>query len=303
MDNYVLLGACFLLGILLRRSGRLPDNAAAALNGFVVHISLPALTLTYVHDLNLDASLILPALMAWVMFGIGCGFFWLAAKALGFSRATTGGLMLTGGLANTSFIGLPMIETFYGTQFLGLGILIDQVGSYFVLSTLGILIASVYSSSGRVIDAKAVIRRIVLFVPFQAFVLALLLMPFEYPTWLDELLKRLGATLIPLALVSVGYQLRLSQVRGKLSALATGLVFKLLLGPTLILLLFAGLLGAEGAVMRVTVFEAAMPPMIGASIVAMDHELDPPLLTLMVGVGIPLSFLTLPAWWYLLSIF
>jgi predicted permease len=302
MNNYLLLAACFLLGIVLRRSGRLPDNAAAALNGFVVHISLPALTLSYVHGLHLDASLILPALMAWIMFGIGCAFFWLAGRMFGFSRATTGGLMLTGGLANTSFIGLPMIETFYGPEFLGLGILIDQVGSYFVLSTLGILVASLYSSS-QAIDARAVIRKIALFAPFQAFVLALLLMPIEYPSWFDDLLKRLGATLIPLALVSVGYQIRLSQVRGKASALATGLIFKLALGPALILLLFAGLFGAEGPAMRVTIFEAAMAPMIGASIVAMDHELDPPLLTLMVGVGIPLSFLTLPAWWWLLNFF
>jgi predicted permease len=301
MNNYLLLGACFLLGILLRRSGRLPDNAAASLNGFVVHISLPALTLSYVHGLKLDTSLILPALMAWVMFGIGCGFFWLAARALGFSRTTTGGLMLTGGLANTSFIGLPMIETFYGPQFLGLGILIDQVGSYFVLSTLGILVASLYSSD-RSVNPRAVIRKIALFAPFQAFVLALLLIPFEYPIWLDDLLKRLGATLIPIALVSVGYQLHLSHVRGKASALAVGLLFKLALGPALILLLFAGVLGSGGPVLRVTVFEAAMAPMIGASIVAMDHELDPPLLTLMVGVGIPLSFLTLPAWWYLLGL-
>lgn len=299
MNNYVLLGACLLLGLFLRRSGRLPDNAAASLNGFVVHISLPALTLTYVHGLKLDTSLILPALMAWVMFGLGCGFFWLAARALGFSRATTGGLMLTGGLANTSFIGLPMIDTFYGPQFLGLGILIDQLGSYFVLSTLGILVASLYS--GHSVNAKTVIRKIVLFVPFQAFVLALLLMPFEYPIWLDELLKRLGATLVPIALVSVGYQLQLSQVRGKAYALTVGLVFKLAVAPALILLLFAGVLGAEGPVLSVTVFEAAMGPMIGASIVAIDHELDPPLLTLMVGVGIPLSFLTLPVWWHLLS--
>lgn len=299
MNNYVLLGACLLLGLFLRRSGRLPDNAAASLNGFVVHISLPALTLTYVHGLKLDTSLILPALMAWVMFGVGCGFFWLAARALGFSRATTGGLMLTGGLANTSFIGLPMIDTFYGPQFLGLGILIDQLGSYFVLSTLGILVASLYS--GHSTNAKTVIRKIVLFVPFQAFVLALLLMPFEYPIWLDELLKRLGATLVPIALVSVGYQLQLSQVRGKAYALTVGLVFKLAVAPALILLLFAGVLGAEGPVLSVTVFEAAMGPMIGASIVAIDHELDPPLLTLMVGVGIPLSFLTLPVWWHLLS--
>jgi len=301
MNNYVLLGACFLLGILLRRSGRLPGNAAASLNGFVVHISLPALTLTYVHGLKLDTSLILPALMAWVMFGIGCAFFWLAARMLGVSRTTTGGLMLTGGLANTSFIGLPMIDTFYGPQFLGLGILIDQLGSYFVLSTLGILVASLYSS-GQSINAKTVIRKIALFVPFQAFVLALLLMPLEYPTWLDDLLKRLGATLVPIALVSVGYQLHLSHVHGKAYALTVGLAFKLAVAPALILLLFAGVLGAEGQVLRVTVFEAAMGPMIGASIVAIDHELDPPLVTLMVGVGIPLSFLTLPVWWHLLNL-
>jgi hypothetical protein len=28
----------------------------------------------------------------------------------------------------------------------------------------------------------------------------------------------------------------------------------------------------------------------------MDHDLDPPLVTLMVGVGIPMSLITLPAW-------
>ena len=112
MNNYLLLVACFLLGIFLRRSGRLPDNTAAVLNGFIVHISLPALTLTYVHGLKLQTSLILPALMPWLMFGIGCGFFWLAGRAFGFSRATTGALTLTGGLANTSFIGLPMSPFF-----------------------------------------------------------------------------------------------------------------------------------------------------------------------------------------------
>jgi malate permease and related proteins len=40
----------------------------------------------------------------------------------------------------------------------------------------GIGCGSLYSS-GRSINAKAVIRKIVLFAPFQAFVIALLLMP------------------------------------------------------------------------------------------------------------------------------
>jgi predicted permease len=208
--------------------------------------------------------------------------------------------MLTGGLANTAFIGLPMIETFYGAEYLGIGIVIDQ-------APISSSRRSVSSSPRSILPVTPLMpRRSSAGSPslysFQAFVLALVLMPFEYPAWLDELLKRLGGTLIPLALVTVGYQLRPSAVRGKTTALATGLLFKLVLAPALILLLFAGLFGAEGQTMRVTVFEAAMPPMIGASIVAMDHELDPPLLTLMISVGIPLSFLTLPAWWYLLTL-
>jgi predicted permease len=87
-----------------------------------------------------------------------------------------------------------------------------------------------------------------------------------------------------------------------MQALAVGLAFKLVLGPSLILALFSAPLGDTLPVLRVTVFEAAMGPMIGASIVAMEHELDPPLVTLMVGVGIPLSFLTLPLWWYVLGL-
>ena len=88
----------------------------------------------------------------------------------------------------------------------------------------------------------------------------------------------------------------------KASSVFARMPITLVLAPALILFLFVGLFGAEGPVTQVTVFEAAMAPMIGASIVAMDHDLDPPLVTLMLGVGIPLSFLTLPVWWYLLTL-
>lgn len=283
-----------------RHTGRLPANAVVTLNGFVVNVSLPALTLAYVHELKPSANLLLAALMPWLVFGIGAAFFWWVARMLKLSRASTGGLILTGGLGNTSFIGLPMIETFYGLDHLGLGILIDQLGSYFVLSTAGILVASIYSSNEG-IDFRKIARKIATFTPFQAFVIALILIPVEYPVWLDVVLRRLGATLVPLALLSVGFQIRLSHVAGKAKPLALGLGFKLMLAPVLIALLYLGGLGLNGDTWRVTIFEAAMAPMIGASIVAMEHDLDPPLVTLMVGIGIPLSFLTLPAWWYLLQ--
>ena len=46
-------------------------------------------------------------------------------------------------------------------------------------------------------------------------------------------------------------------------------------------------MGANGPITQVTIFEAAMAPQIGAAIVAMEYKLDPPLVTLMVGIGIP----------------
>ena len=75
----------------------------------------------------------------------------------------------------------------------------------------------------------------------------------------------------------------------------------MLVGPLLVTLLLVKFVGVHGPITQVTIFEVAMAPQIGAAIVAMEHKLDPPLVTLMVGIGIPLSFLTVPLWWYLLQ--
>ena len=295
MDQLALLVACFLAGMLLRRSHRLPANAHAALNGFVINVSLPALTLLAVHRLVLDRSLLLPASMAWVLFGAGALCLWGVARALSLPRATTGALILTGSLANTSFVGLPMIEAHFGAQGVALGILIDQAGTYLVLSTLGLWVAMHHAARGAP-SAREVVGKVLAFAPFVAFLVALATIPFAYPAWLETLLGRIGATLVPIALVSVGYQVQFGTARGRGRELGIGLAFKLVLAPALIALVYAGLLGGRGEATQILVFEAAMPPQIGAAILAMEHDLDPQLVTLMVGMGIPLSFLTLYAW-------
>jgi len=301
VSNIVLLVVCFVIGLLLRRSGRLPANAHTALNGFIIHVSLPALTLASVHRLRLEAALLAPAAMAWLMFGIGCAFFWWIGRRMKLRAPTVGALMLTGSLANTSFLGVPMIEAYFGAQHVALGILIDQAGTYLVLSTLGVLVACSYSQHGMP-TARALVRKVVTFAPFIAFVAALALVPVRYPAWADTVLERLGATLVPLALVSVGYQIQFSEMRGRMRELSVGLAFRLVIAPALIALVYAGVFGARGEVAQIIIFEAAMAPQIGAAIVAIDHELDPPLVTMMVGIGIPVSFLTLPVWRAVLTV-
>jgi len=299
MSNVILLFLCLLIGMALRATGRLPENAHGVLNTFIVYISLPALILVHVHSVSLGPGLLYAVAMPWLLFAAGALFFWAIAKTMRLSPQTTGGLMLSGGLGNTSFVGLPMIEAFYGASGITVGILIDQLGTYLVLSTVGIAVAALYSSGN--VSAREIVRRIATFPPFIALLAALLLLPLEQPSWLGEILRRFADTLVPLALVSVGYQLRLDRLNGTKLPLAMGLAFKLLLGPLILMLLYVKVMGARGDVVQITIFESAMGPQIGAAIVAIQHGLNPPLITLLVGVGITLSFLTLPMWWYVLQ--
>ena len=294
MNNLILLVLCFAAGILLRSFKRMPDNAPATLNSFIIHVSLPALTLLYIHQLKISGDVLLVGLMAWIVFGLSAGFFWLIGRWLKLPRATVGALMLLGGLGNTSFVGLPMVEAYYGKEGLATAIIADQLGSFFALSVLGITVAGIYSS-GRPTVAE-IARRIVLFPPFISLAIALLLIPVAYADWFTVLLARLGDTLAPLALLSVGMQLRMDHVAEHQRNLAIGLVFKLVLAPLAVYLLYVVLLGAHGQAIRVTIFEAAMPPMITAAIVAGEHKLNPPLANSMVAVGLLASFATLYGW-------
>jgi len=299
VNNLILLILCFLAGMLLRRMRRMPDNAPATLNGFIIHVSLPALTLLYIHEIQLSGDVLLTALMAWIVFGLSAAFFWAIGRWLSLPRKTTGALIVVGGLGNTSFFGLPMVDAFYGKEGLATAIVADQLGSFFVLSVLGITVAGIYSS-GRP-SAAQIVKRIASFPPFISLAIAFLLIPVEYADWFTVLLKRLGDTLAPLALLSVGLQLRLGHIAEHKRNLALGLGFKLILAPLAIYLLYVEWLGAQGLAIQVTLFEAAMPSMITAAIVAKEHDLDPDLSNLMVAVGLILSFFTLSAWWYLWS--
>jgi predicted permease len=248
--------------------------------------------------MKLDASLALTAAMAWLLFGCAWALFGTAGRIFKLDRQSIGALILVAGLGNTSFVGLPMIEAYFGKEFLGIGIIADQLGSFMVLSTLGILVATIYSSGS--VTPRVMARKILLFPPFQALILAFLLRAVNFPLWTTTILEKLGGTLTPLALVSVGFQLQFGDLKAVLKPLTAGLAYKLLLGPAIITLLYVVLLGATGTVIKVTIFEAAMAPMITAGIIAIDHDLKPQLVGMLVGVGIPLSFVTLYFWHMLL---
>jgi malate permease and related proteins len=301
MSNVALLLFSLAVGMALRASGRVPENAHQTINAFVINVSLPALALLQIPQLHFSRQLLLPISMPWLMFAAVAAAIWLIGSRLRLGKATRGALILTAGLANTSFIGVPMIESFYGQSYMAVGLLIDQLGSYLVLSTLGIVIACLCSQSSA--SVGEVTRRLATFPPLLALAAALAVaaMHIACPPVVGQVLARLAGTLAPLALVSVGLQLRFASLRGQAGPLALGLSVKLVAAPLLLALLYLDLAGASGPLARVTLFEAAMGPMIGGAIVATQYGLNPPLVSLMVGIGTIAAFVSLPLWFYALS--
>ncbi|MGE3973932.1 MAG: AEC family transporter [Bdellovibrionales bacterium] len=304
-SNLVLIFSALLSGMALRRVPQFPGNAHQALNAYVIWISLPALVLTQIPQLlsttPLSHEYFVPVSMAWILFLLSCTFFYFLGHRLRWNKAQTGALMLTAGLGNTSFVGLPILESLLGKEALPIGILVDQPGTFLVLSTLGILVASALSplSKGPV-TAKSIAKKVLTFPPFISLALAFVLYYLEVPysDSVQYVLERLASTLVPLALVAVGFQLRFSrQVFGaKWRPLALGLGFKLVLAPLFFVALYIWLLASTGFITRVTILESAMAPMITASVVAEEFGFDSELTSLMLGLGIPLSIFTVSLW-------
>jgi malate permease and related proteins len=301
MSSFILLFGCLIIGVLLQRVRNFPSNSPLVLNQFIIYISLPALALYFIPEVTLDKTVLLPVGVAWICFAGSALVFWSLGKSFGWSRKLIGCLILTAGLGNTSFIGFPVIEALYGKEGLKTAILIDQPGTFFVLSTFGIALAALFSKGKP--DTKAIAHKILTFPPFLAFVLALTLNIFNVHIADDikEVFQRLGSTVTPLALVSVGLQLRIERRSKHWKFLALGLSYQLLVAPLLIYMLYVQVIGVRGEMVQITIMEAAMAPMITASIVAASYGLKPRLATMMIGFGIPLSFITLAFWYWIVQ--
>lgn len=301
MDNILLVFVCMILGFLLKRTKTFPDASYKTLNQFVIYISLPAIALYYIPKLEISSKLLFPLGIAWLGFALSFVFFSAFGKLFNWSKKLTGCLIITAGLGNTSFVGFPLVEAVYGKKGLETAVIVDQPGSFVVVSTLAILVATLFSRGTA--TPNEIIKKILFFPPFIAFSMALLLnvANIDFPTIMQSVFQRLGSTVTPIALVSVGMQLDFDSKSKHWKFLSLGLLFKLFITPAFFYLLYVILLNGKGLEVQVCIFEAAMAPMITGTIVATTYGLKPKLSSMMIGFGIPISFLTLIFWYVILK--
>jgi len=298
-DAFALILAMLGLGMLFARLRALPDNAAETLNKVVLYVCLPAAVLTYVPRLHLDASLLGLMATPWLLMLATWALVSLATRVFGFARDVHAVLLICVALANSSFIGYPMVRALLGDAALPYAVVYDQFGTFLLLSTFGLLVLARYSGD-RPPTALQVLGRIGRFPPLWALLFALLLMPAQPPSWIATALKQLADAMLPLVMLAVGLSIQLRLRREELLPLAVGLLLKLLVLPALALPL-SWALGMQGLMLKANVLESAMPTMITAAALAISHRLAPRLAAALVGYGIVLSLVTLPAWIWVLG--
>ncbi len=279
-------------GNIMRRIPGFPADTDRSLNLYVIYIALPALVLVQVPKLELSSELLAPLLLPWMVVVVSGLLVLLVCRAAGWSRGVTGALLLMVPLGNTSFLGIPMVEMFFGTTAIKYAILYDQFGSFLALSTYGTFILASYGSGERP-SPGAVLRKVILFPPFIALVLALALRSAIFPGWLESMLALTSRSLVPVVLVAIGFQLRLRMPGDELFPFAFGMAARLLIIP-LVFIMICRLAGFSGPAIQVSLFETAMPPMVTAGAMASIAGLKPRLASALVGYGILASFATLP---------
>lgn len=293
MLNFILIFLCLAAGYLTKKSKRVPEDSYKAVNAWLVNLALPAVALKYIPKIHWESSLLLPIIMPLIVWAGSYLFVQLISRFIEIDRKTKAALYLTAGLSNTSFLGYPLTEAYYGAEGLKIAILCDQA-CFIVMATLGIMTATKASNEGR-FSVLPILRKILLFPPFIAFCLAFILPVFISLDPIEPLLTGVALTLVPLALFSVGLQLNLKSWREDARLLIAALTYRLCLAPLLVLLV--GLvLGFTDFNAKISIFEAGMAPMVTGVIIATEYNLNPKLANVILSIGIPLSLVTTFLW-------
>lgn len=203
---------------------------------------------------------------------------WLiGSRVLHLPRSSTGALIVTSILANTGYLGIPLILVLLGGDQVGYAIVWDSLISYPMAFVIAFAIGAAFGDHG----ASDVRARILSFftknpIPW-AILIGFLLPDAAIPDRLFDAMKLLASSLLPLGFFMVGVQLSAEGEHGTFrfpppltAPVATVLGLRLLAAPLLLL----GIAAATVSVPDAYHLQAAMPSGINALIVAHVYELD-----------------------------
>ncbi len=280
-------------GYIFRQFKLVPHDTHIGINRWIIYLALPAVSFKYLWHLEFSSQFIAPALAPIIVLIGSWIFVSILSLIFQFDLATKGLLILAGGLCNTSFIGFPLIKTYFGEQLISIAIISDQM-TFLLFASLGFMMAAFYSNSKKS-STLSQLFQVIKFPPFIASVIALALpKSIELPS-LENFISQISSTVAPMALFSIGLQLQFSNWKNELGTMIPVFIYKLLLAPMLVFLfVYLGKFKTEFA--QVAVFESAMPVLMSLSILCERFQLKTQIANLIIGFSIILGLISTYFW-------
>ncbi|MCS6997849.1 MAG: AEC family transporter [Aquificaceae bacterium] len=278
------------LAYLLKRAGLFSEEHSKVLVNYVLYFALPILSFKTAHGLGFSLGVLGVALGAWLVIILSLLTAYLVGTFLRLNPSDLKTLTLISAFGNTAFLGYPYSFNYFGEEGLMYAVIYDSIGSFLAVSSIGFLILS-----GR-FDLKPLLS----FPPFLGLVLGFLLRGYQLPEAFWKFVDFSLASLLPVVLFSLGLSLEFSRMLKEGKLLLVALTLKMFISPLFALFLLK-LLPINALAYKVSVVESAMPTMVTVSVLVLKFGLNHNLAFGSAGLGIVVSFFSVPLWLYLLE--
>ncbi len=283
---FVLIGYLFKL---------LKEDISRELTEFVIYFSLPALALSKIRILEFNDVIFKVIAVSYIAMFSAFFISLVIGKILKLSRRDLATFMIVSIFGNTSFVGFSYVESLYSMKEIVYALVYDQLGSFVALLTFGIAIIS-WGGGKKENFKKDVLKQIFFSPPLIAIVVAVYFHGSHFPPYIEGLLDKLQATLIPLVTIIVGMKLELRALVKQFRENVIALSIKMFLVPLILLGIMHIFFDMSQIWAKVTLLEVAMPPMTMATVYAIKGGLNKTLAINTLALGILVSFISIITW-------
>ncbi len=302
-DVILQAGVLILCGVIWRATsplGLTAETVRRSLTGVVYVLLLPALVLVVLWRAPMGLDSVRIAIAAAAGVGVGMAAAWLWFRRSAQPNMVVGALLLAAAFPNATYLGLPVLESTFGSWARSIAIQYDLFACTPLLLSVGIALAARYGGVERKGHPVLELLKVPpLWAALGGIVFNLLQLPL--PTVVGSLLDKLGSGVVPLMLFSIGLGLRWAgSWRHQVPLILPVVVIQLLVTP-LVIWGLAGALGLHGDTLVAVVLEAAMPSMVLGIVLCDRYNLDTSLYAMAVTVSTVVCMLTLPMWFGVLK--
>jgi predicted permease len=296
ITSLALIFISLIFGILLKKY-----NLVNIFNNLIIYIFLPSLIFAYIPGItliNFSETFIL-ASGPWFLFVLSYAYFRVLKRQIVFDKLDFKTLVIVNGLGNTAFLGYPLVKILLGEKAMPSSIIIDQLGTFLILSSL----ATIYAANEQVKTNQLLstsLKKLLTFPPFMSLILSLVLNQNEILLRWENNFKIMSLPLTPFAVMVLGMQINFNlQIFQKhLKLILASLFLKLILFPTLIYFIYQKMI--SGIEFQSMVLQSSMAPMFSSLIIIQKFQLKSELAAMIIFCGVIVSLLTVPLWSWLI---